>query len=240
MNKPKIMVVGCFHMAGHSDLHGTNAGDIFSDERQKEINETLINLKTYGATKIAVEVKKTNNENMNKEYKEYTNGKLNLKNNEVHQIGFRLAKELNHDKIHAIDWMEQGAATHGAGEVFEYAKNNHPNIHQFIESCADFLENYPSQSINDMFRYMNSAACINKATEMYINHARIGVADDYYGMGWLIWWYQRNLIIFANLAELAEPDDKIMLLIGASHTGILNGFLADSALFELVHAADYL
>jgi hypothetical protein len=59
-------------------------------------------------------------------------------------------------------------------------------------------------------------------------------------MGWLVWWYQRNLIIFANLAELVEPNDKIMLLIGSSHVGILNGLLNDSGLFEVVSAADYL
>jgi hypothetical protein len=240
MNKPKIMVVGCFHMAGHTDLRGVDAGNIFSDDNQKEITLITNNLKNYGATKIAVEVEKVNNDAMNKKYHAYINGNFSLTSNEVHQIGFRFANELNHKQLYAIDWMERGAATRPYGDVYEYSKNNQPELHRFFEECEDFQAKNPSHSISDIFRFINSEPYIKKTVEMYVNHAKIGVADDYYGMGWLVWWYQRNLIIFANLAELVEPNDKIMLLIGSSHVGILNGLLNDSGLFEVVSAADYL
>lgn len=240
MSKPKIMVVGSFHMAGHNDLRGVDAGDVFSGERQREIRYVLDNLKNFGATKIAVEVEKSDSDTLDKQYRQFIEGKLELTANEYQQIGFKLAGELNHDKIYAVDWMERGAAIRPYGDIYDYAKNNQPALHQYFESCSDYTAKYPSQSINEMFRFINSESYINKTVEMYTNKARIGVSDDYYGIGWLIWWYQRNLIIFANLAELAEPGDKIMLLIGSSHIGILNGFLRDSGLFEVVSALDFL
>ena len=59
----------------------------------------------------------------------------------------------------------------------------------------------------------------------YMNYARVGT-EDYYGNGWLIWWYQRNLNIFTNTAALADSEDeeRILLIIGAAHKGILEQF----------------
>ena len=240
MKKPKIMVVGCFHMAGHNDLRGVDAGDVFSDEHQKEIRTIIDNLKGFEPTKIAVEVEKKNSVDLNENYQQYVNNKYNLRNNEVEQIGFRLASELDHNNIYAVDWMEKGAATYGAGDIYEYVKKHQPQLHQKLESYMNDVTKDNSTRFDEIFRFTNSPSIINKTTEMYLNMAQIGIADDYYGMGWLIWWYQRNLIIFANLAELAESNDRIMLLIGGSHTGILNGFLKDSGLFEVVDAVNYL
>jgi len=71
--------------------------------------------------------------------------------------------------------------------------------------------------------------------------ARIGINDGYKGMGWLIWWYQRNLIILAHLSQMIEDsNDRIFLLIGAGHVGILTNFLNESGLFEVVDPLDYL
>ena len=153
-----------------------------------------------------------------------------------------MAKELNHDKIYAVDWMEKGAGTRGAGEIFEYAEKNQPELFNELMKNIKFIEEADKgQKISDIFRIGNSVEYISKGTETYVNMARIGANDDYFGLGWLIWWYQRNLIIFANLMEIISgADDKIMLLIGSSHTGILNGFLRDSGMVDVVLAADYL
>ena len=78
MSKPKIMIVSCFHMAGHKDLYGPDAGDIFSEQRQKEILEVVENLKSFGATKIAVENEKKNITALNENFKRYLNDDFEL------------------------------------------------------------------------------------------------------------------------------------------------------------------
>lgn len=66
--------------------------------------------------------------------------------------------------------------------------------------------------------------------------------DDYYGLGWLMWWYQRNLIQFANLSELAQngQEERILFLVGSAHNGILSDFLRDSQIFEVADTMAYL
>jgi hypothetical protein len=47
-------------------------------------------------------------EALNVSYRAFRSGKSELKQSEMYQIGFRLASELCHERIYAIDWMEQG------------------------------------------------------------------------------------------------------------------------------------
>jgi len=239
MDKPKIMIVSTFHMAGHRDVYGIEMDNIASDERQREIRDVLDSLKPFGATKIAVEKEKKNQDVLNEDYRNYLKRQFALTNNESHQIGFRLAQELGHDRIFAVDWMEVGVRTQGTGDIMEYAKQNQPELFDYIMSSVPNMGS--GRSIVDIFRDGNSLEDIEKTTKLHINLARVGVDKDYLGMGWLIWWYQRNLIIFANLAELiSSADERILLLIGGSHTGILHGFIKDSGLFDIEYAADYL
>ncbi|MFC7677341.1 DUF5694 domain-containing protein [Paenibacillus sp. GCM10028914] len=82
---------------------------------------------------------------------------------------------------------------------------------------------------------------MKKHHTMNINIARIGEIDNYIGLEWLNWWYQRNLIIFSNLARIATScEDRLLLIIGASHVQILSQFLVESELFDLELGFSYL
>ena len=161
-----------------------------------------------------------------------------------HQIAFRLAKSLGHKRIYAVDWMEKGAGTCLIVEVYEYTMKEQPQFLNFFDDLSFIPEgNY---TISDIHRFFNekeyiTKTHITKTHKSYINMARIGINDGYKGMGWLIWWYQRNLIILAHLSQMIEDsNDRIFLLIGAGHVGILTNFLNESGLFEVVDPLDYL
>nr|WP_317984434.1 DUF5694 domain-containing protein [Clostridium sporogenes] len=53
-------------------------------------------------------------------------------------------------------------------------------------------------------------------------------------------WYRRNLYIFANLQDIAEPDDRILVIYGAGHCKILQDFVSEYNKFELVDPLNYL
>jgi hypothetical protein len=140
--------------------------------------------------------------------------------------------------------MERGAGTRGSGDVYNWAKQNQPEL---FDSVYGWLlraqENTATEyrSILDKYRDCNEPATIKQHHTMYINSARIGEQEDYVGMDWLIWWYQRNLIMFSNLARIATAsDDRILLIVGAGHVQILSQFLNESGLVELVSVNDYL
>lgn len=239
----QIMILGTFHMEGSSDIHGQAQRGILSKRRQAEIQELIDDLKIFCPTKIAVEVEKKNQTRLNQRYHEYQEDMLELTENEVHQLGFRLAKQLGHEEIYCVDWMEQGASTRGCGEVCEFLEEKEPALFEEVSQ----YENEPimlddNLTIQEAYRRMNNKDYVENMKAYYVNYARIGTDEDYYGMGWLTWWYQRNLIIFANLAELVEnySDERILLIIGSAHKGLLEEMLKDSKLFDVVEVLDYL
>lgn len=239
----KIMILGTFHMQGSCDVHGEAVEDIFSEKRQKEIEQLLDKIKHYQPTKIAVEIERKKDDLLNQQYVEYLNQRKQLTGNEVHQIAFRLAKQLEHEKIYAVDWMEQGVSIRGCGECITYLTEKEPELYEEISKYEyEPVKLEQNITILDVYQKINSPEYEEMTKAYYTNYARIGVEDDYYGLGWLNWWYQRNLIIFANLSELVtqDSDERILLLIGAAHKGILSQMLRDSKVFEVVNTLEYL
>ncbi|TSB48233.1 hypothetical protein FN960_01385 [Alkalicoccobacillus porphyridii] len=93
----------------------------------------------------------------------------------------------------------------------------------------------------DWYRHMNDARSIQSDHEIYMHIARIGDWEHYIGVDWLRWWYQRNLIIYANLTKLIESnEERIFLVIGAAHLHTVQQFLRESGLFEVEEAHSYL
>lgn len=239
MDKPEIMILGTFHMASYKNLYNFNVDNLMSDKRQKEIIELVDKIKNFKPTKVAVEHEYKNEDELNANYINYVNGETNLEMRESHQIAFRLAKDLEHKKIYAIDWMEKGAGTCSIGEVYEYTKREQPQFLTLFDDLNFSPKGY--YTISDIYSFFNEKEYVRRTHESYINMARIGINNGYIGMGWLTWWYQRNLIIFAHLTQLIEDsNERIFLLIGAGHVGILSNFLNESGLFEVVDATEYL
>src|SRR5690606_27623518 len=130
--KPTILILGTFHMNSRNDMFQSTVDNLLSDSRQQEIREVVDLIKYYNPNKLAVEQVTKAESDLNSAYRNYLNRNLELDLNEVHQIGFRVAAEMNHEKIYAVDWMEQGVSKRGASEVYEWAKLNQPDLFQTI------------------------------------------------------------------------------------------------------------
>ena len=232
--KPKVLLVGTFHMSQITDdMYNTEVDNLLSATRQQEIRKVIDMLKHFKPTKVAVEVVTEDEEAINKRYKEYVAGQFQLKVNECYQLGFRIASELGHERIYPIDWMERGVGSRPYGEVYDWAKTNQPKLFNEIFSGSHFKTD-TNKTILEMYRICNNPDEIKKSHESYINIARIGNMREYVGIDWLIWWYQRNLIIFSNLSRLAtSKDDRILVIIGSSHIYLLDQFLRESNVVEL-------
>src|SRR5207237_7669119 len=96
-------VLGTDHMANpRHDVFNVQADDVLSANRQREIAEFLAVLKKFRPTKIAIE-SDYGTDTRPKQYADYIAGKHELTRNEIEQVGFRLAKELDHKTIYAVD-----------------------------------------------------------------------------------------------------------------------------------------
>ncbi|MGD7044843.1 DUF5694 domain-containing protein [Jeotgalibacillus proteolyticus] len=229
--KAKTLILGSFHMSENETLH--------SKKRQAEIEEVTASLARFAPTKIAVEMPADKNTVLNDQYKRYKAGTHSLEMNEIDQIGFRLAQQYDHEQIYAVDWM--GKAEMGYGEVEMWAKENQPERYKEIMHGLTIPALTESKSVVEYYRELNDPAWLESLHRMYVNLARIGDVNHYVGMKWLSWWYERNLILFANIARLAElKEDRILFIVGSSHSAIVTNFLKESEVCEIVEPLDYL
>uniref|UniRef100_A0AB33KZV3 TraB/GumN family protein n=1 Tax=Tenacibaculum sp. Pbs-1 TaxID=3238748 RepID=A0AB33KZV3_9FLAO len=116
LKKGKISILGTFHFANTTDYSAIIIEDLNSSKRQLELKKLVENLAKFKPTKILVEREPILTDSLSKKLIDFKKGKYELPNNELYQIGFRLAKELNLNKIYGIDYHLELGDT----ELIEY------------------------------------------------------------------------------------------------------------------------
>ena len=231
LRKAKVLILGTFHMNEYEELT--------CEKRQNEIIELVAKLANFKPTKIAVEMVAEEHNSLNEKYKKYKLRKYNLELNEIYQVGFCLGLERGHEEIYPIDWM--GKADMNYGEVEEWAKENQPELLTEIYEELYMPELTESKTILDYYKELNDPSLLNRLHKVYVNVSRIGEVNNYIGMSWLSWWYKRNLIMFANLTRLIDSEEEhILFIVGGSHSTIVNKFIEESEVCEIVNPLVYL
>lgn len=239
--RPEILVLGTYHMANPGrDIHNMQADDVLSPKRQQEMTQLIEVLKQFRPTKVAVEAD-VGSERVEKQYSDYLAGKYTLTRNEDDQIGYRLAKELGHHAIYAVD--EQGDFPWG--RVVNYAKANgladkfdalDGIIGAQVKEQDEFLQ---SHTVLEMFEYLNSDSMAAKGVAWYYRCVQYGDPSDYAGPDLLAAWYQRNIRIYHNIVKLVDsPNDRILVIYGAGHLGWLQQDVSNDATVKLVKLAE--
>ncbi len=253
--KPTVMILGSHHLAGWD---GDNIDDMRAPKRQRELQQLADQLAQFQPTKIAVEVDHLDS-NRQQEYNAYLKDDFQLERHEVHQVGFRLAKMMGHPKIHCVDHFRNAAENPIFGrdpdddltDYYKFAKT-HGQEHllrlpstkgkttQDEDGTTQTEPEY--EPIIDMYIRLNQPERIHSNHQKYLRNARIGSDDQYPGANWMgYFWYPRNLKTYVNLTRITESaDDRILLIIGAAHTFLIQQFLEDSGDYIVESPLDYL
>ena len=237
--KPTIMILGSHHLAGWD---GDNIDDMRAPKRQRELQQLADQLAQFQPTKIAVEVDHLDS-NLQQEYNAYLKDDFQLERREVHQVGFRLAKMMGHPKLHCVDYFrspeENPIFQHDPDDDLtdypKFAKTHGQGASPASPFCsgktAQDEDSEPAyEPIIDMYIRLNQPERIHSGHQKYLRSARIGLDDQYPGANWMgYFWYPRNLKTYVNLTRITESDDeRILLIIGAAHTFLIQQFLEDS------------
>lgn len=245
--KPKLMLLGAAHWSNPGkDYRSIEFDDMLSPERQRQIESCLEQLATFAPTKVGLEVMANADDALNADYQQYRKGKFALTANERHQLGFRLAATMGHERIHAIDWHDLKRAI-GWDTAIDFARQ-----HNQTELVASFdqlseqeqaAENARVQALTVREQLLETSDPDNvaKSHHVYMDLALVGAGENYIGADVVLRWYERNMKIFANISRLVEsPDDRILVVIGGGHLPLLTHFAASSGRFDVVPALDYL
>ena len=232
--RAEVLVLGVYHMANPGrDIFNMQADDVLSPKRQQEIAELAAVLKKFQPTKIAVEAN-YGEDVVPKRYADYLAGTRPLSRNEVEQIGFRLAKDLGHTGIYAVD----ADGDFPFQRIINYAKATGQSaklerlmgeIGEMVKAQGEYLKTH---TVLQTLLYMNSDAKVAQDVGFYYLQARYGEPGDYAGPDLLAEWYRRNVRIYSNVTKLvATPGDHVLVIFGAGHLGWLRqDFAADPTL----------
>lgn len=247
----QLMILGTYHIDNlRLDPKNLEADDVLLPKRQREIAELIEKLARFNPTKIAFEAPYSDRSIWNDRYKKFLAGERKLSRNEIEQIGFQLAKRLNHGAIYPIDYpmfmnglrydevefpkpKPTPSLTAGSGET----KNPEPPP----LSERDLL--LRRLTVTEFLLLMNDPEKARK--DHGENYLRQFLPDDnpeiYESADRITKWYKRELRIFANLNRITQfPGDRVLLIIGAGHLAIQRNFALDSPQFCLVEAEIYL
>lgn len=246
--QPHVLVLGTYHMSrGKRDVHQLDAGNIQEAKKQREIREVVDRLTAFRPTKVAVEYDRMRADLLQQKYKRFLDGHSELENDEIEQLGFRIAKEMGHSSIYAVDWNRPVGGV-PLGYVYDFAKEEQPDVFEEMtvegksenEKYQQLLNSY---TLREFLLYKNSQSEARKDHQQYIKYVARVAADDYYvGIDWLAnYWYRRNLIIYTNTTRLIEtPRERILVIYGAGHKYLLDRFFHESGLFHVEKVEDYL
>jgi hypothetical protein len=240
--RPEILVLGTYHMSNPGrDMYNMQADDVQSEKRQQEIGQLLEVLKKFHPTRIAIEAD-TGSERVAKEYSDYLAGKYTLTRNETNQIAYRLAKELNHKAIYAVD--EEGDFPWQ--RIVDYAKatGRTPKLDELQASIGARVKEEDaflhSHTVLEMLEFINSDAMVAKDVAWYYSVVPYGEPGDYAGPDLLAAWYQRNIRIYHNIVSVIEsPSDRILVIYGAGHLGWLQQNIANDGTVKLRKLSEF-
>ena len=225
--RAEVLVLGVFHLAnpGH-DIVNSQVDDVLAPKRQQEIAELATALARFKPTKVAVE--NDAQRALNERYARYRAGQYVLSANETDQIGLRLAKMLGHDSVYAVDadgefpWPRLVKYAKATGQQAQFDAHV-GEIGVMVKQQNEYLK---SHSILQTMLYVNSDSSVARAVGFYFQEARYGEPWDYAGPDLVAEWYRRNLRIFNNVARLAAPGERILVIFGAGHLGWLRQIFA--------------
>ena len=241
--RPQIAILGMLHFVSKNNTVTQKFTEIRDEKRQEEIKQLVELLKKYRPTKIAVERPYRTQKKLNESYNNYVNGNYKLTDEETDQIGFRLAKELKHDKLYLV----YSPVEFAFDSVMAYAKRNNQSnlIDIIIDNAKNLASNYDSiaenNSLTEAIFYLNSENIINKNHYGYLLLSQIGEKENKIGANAVGDWYKSNIKIFENIRQItSSPNDRVLVIYGQGHSKILNQLITDSPELELIQVNDFL
>jgi hypothetical protein len=267
----QIMLLGTFHFQDRGvDRYKPQVGfDVFSSRRQAEIAKVVERLAGFRPSKIAIERRPQDQDEIDTSYTAYLEDRFELPGDEVYQLGFRLAKRLGHDRVYCVNaWgryyeppidIEAHVREHGLDREYlnDLFSSHTPEIYAREHGQEHLLSQWEGRfeawyghwdqlktqlCLREILLRTNAEESIVRGHGHYlVDRFKVGVNGAYPGVDWVTAWYNRNLRIFANLQRITQSaEERILLIIGGGHLAILRHCVLASPEYELIEVQEYL
>lgn len=236
--RAQVMILGTYHMDNPGlDYANATADDVLAPHRQAEIEAVAQALAEFRPTRIAIEAEPSRDSVWNARYQRYRRGEHQLTRDERDQIGLRLAAMLGNDRVYPVDYkldMDIGGVMQWAGQNGQggVAQRMGATVQAVI---ADMNARMATTPVGAILAEANGARA-DSMHGWYMVLATVGRDSSYPGAREVANWYTRNLHIFANIARVAQPGERVLVIMGSGHGTLLRQFVDESPDLDLVSA----
>ncbi|MEY7851536.1 DUF5694 domain-containing protein [Natrarchaeobius sp. A-rgal3] len=247
--KRRVMLFGSTHLQHTDDGDGGNVfavdpGDVLGEDRQRELADLAGRLAEWEPERIAVEWPSAEQEALDDAYASYRDGDLGSlperldPTSEIVQIGFRLADRLDHEPPAAVDYPQNLTALLDSEETPPSLESLLPDpadvaypLPALEETIAEDQRLLDEGTLLEYHRHLNDPDRARWNDELLFAAAFEGSdLGEYAATSLLTAWYQRNLRITTNLWNGVD-DERVLLVIGASHVPGLRHLLTFAPMF---------
>jgi hypothetical protein len=208
--KKEIILVGTYHFIQDQEI---------ILKKNLELKELVDYLAKYKPTKVALEWERSREDELNNDFH---NPDENDPVNEIHQVGFRLARKLGHAKVYAANWTGE-ISSDDMSELNAAIQNLYPELQNTME---EMFGKVPAVNLNtpilDSYKMLNNNQLTMELEEIYLSF--IGVKNYKgrdIGIDFLTKWMERELMIFRNVMDVSDSEERILLIIGSDHLWML-------------------
>ncbi len=238
-HKTKVVLLGTFHFDNPGlDVAKFENVNILSEKRQAEVMEVVEKLVKMKPDKIFVEVAANGQGWLDSSFQSYKSGGMSLKANEIYQLGFRVGKALNHNRLYAVDYREanfpfdslvNSATKAGQYSLLGYIKNSIDSIERAFNASLK------TKTITQLLLDQNTVPVMKFQVGTYYDFLVAGEEGNHVGSYLTSEWWRRNMIIYENIVKRMNGKEQVILVIfGSGHTALLAEMMKYNKNFELI------
>ncbi|MCS4225763.1 DUF5694 domain-containing protein [Sphingobacterium sp. BIGb0165] len=213
------------------------------DKNKKEVYKIAEMLAEFKPTIICVEILPHKNEELNADYgnfkkiKDYTP----KYGGEIALIAYEIGKMTGVNKIYGIDEQQTAAYNYNIGNELENQVDSITSKKYNASILQEFMA-AENLSLLEKLKLFNRKATfqkfINLNADILTHNSTNG---NFEGADEASKFYRRNLRIFSNLNQIpVNNDDRILIIMGATHSAFLDEFMQRSPKYQLVDIENYL
>lgn len=239
--KIDVLNFATFHM-----VYTPDANKVKFEQNEKfksETYEVAKMLAEFKPTIICVEVLPTKNEELNNDYSKFLKDE-NYKTKfggEVALIAYEVGKLSGVKKIYGIDEQETAPYNYNIGNEL---KNQVDSVtsKRYLDSVFKDFAKIEKLSTIDKLKFLN----LEESLEKFINlNADIltynSTKGKFEGADEASKFYRRNLRMFSNINQIPMTEnDRVLVIMGATHTAFLKGFMERSPKYKLINTEKHL
>jgi hypothetical protein len=224
----EVLLFGVFHFANPGrDVVRVDQVDVSTPDNQKYLAALAERLCAFKPTTILLEFDREREPEISRQLDAYRAGQLTPNANEIHQIGFRVAKTCGVRALHGFDESEVGW---NAEPLFDYMERSASDVlarfnTEIARLQAAEATAHRDLTLKQLLIRANDTEQDRENKDLYLLTNPAGAGSGFEGADATARWWHRNIRMYANIQRYATPGERVLVVAGSGHTAILRDFL---------------